>query len=348
MGARIGESYIAVPPGETIKELLDMRGITQKEFSIRMNLSEKHVSRLLNGDVILTYDVAERLELVLGVDAGFWNRMEAVYREDLQKIENENKTNRDLETSKNFPYSEMAKYKWVPSTTNKLERLNNLRKFFGVTDLSILKNPQITQVAFRKLGMSEKSDYATLAWIQRAKNISLNMDVEKFNRRRLEQIIREAKYMSQMDYEAWIGELRLDLRDAGVALVELPNLKGSYLQGATFKNGNKYVIALSDRGKSEEKFWFTLYHELGHIIYGHVEKKNGTTTNDEKLVDEWASENLLSTDKIKKYINENEITEKTIKALAKKECISPGIVVERLQFLGYVKHNRFNELKKLF
>ncbi|NLV83509.1 MAG: helix-turn-helix transcriptional regulator, partial [Spirochaetales bacterium] len=42
---------IAIPPSETIREQLKDRGMTQKEFAIRMGLTEKHVSQLLNGQV---------------------------------------------------------------------------------------------------------------------------------------------------------------------------------------------------------------------------------------------------------------------------------------------------------
>ena len=75
-------TYIATPPGATIKEQLQDRGMSQKEFAVRMNLSEKHISRLINGEVQLTPDVAIRLETVLGVPASFWNNLEVIYREN--------------------------------------------------------------------------------------------------------------------------------------------------------------------------------------------------------------------------------------------------------------------------
>ena len=84
------KTYIAVPPGATISEQLADRGITQKEFSSRMGLSESHVSELLHGDVRLTPDMAVRLESVLGVPAQFWNNLEDIYRDKLARIEQEN------------------------------------------------------------------------------------------------------------------------------------------------------------------------------------------------------------------------------------------------------------------
>jgi len=55
--------------------------MSQKEFAARMDMSEKHISKLINGEVQLTPETAVRLEMVLGVPAKFWNNLEAIYRE---------------------------------------------------------------------------------------------------------------------------------------------------------------------------------------------------------------------------------------------------------------------------
>ena len=84
------KSYIATPPGATITEQLEERGMTQNEFSKRMGMSEKQISQLMNGDVRVTSDMAEKLELVLGVPADFWNKLESIYQEKLVKAKLEN------------------------------------------------------------------------------------------------------------------------------------------------------------------------------------------------------------------------------------------------------------------
>lgn len=85
------KSYIATPPGATITEQLEERGMTQNEFSKRMGMSEKQISQLMNGDVRVTSDMAEKLESVLGVPADFWNKLESIYQEKLVKAKLENK-----------------------------------------------------------------------------------------------------------------------------------------------------------------------------------------------------------------------------------------------------------------
>ena len=118
--------FIATPPGATIREQLEDRGMSQKEFASRMNMSEKHISKLVNGEVQLTTDVAIRLETVLGVPAQFWIRLEAVYREKLLKHEAEANMESNIEIARQFPYSEMAQYGWVPATRKAAEKAERI------------------------------------------------------------------------------------------------------------------------------------------------------------------------------------------------------------------------------
>lgn len=109
-------TYIATPPGATIKEQLEDRGMSQKEFAARMGMSEKHISQLINGNVQLTNDTALKLEMVLGLPARFWNNLESIFREKLAKAQAENEMDQDKELAKRFPYPEMAKHRRVKET----------------------------------------------------------------------------------------------------------------------------------------------------------------------------------------------------------------------------------------
>ena len=125
-------SFIATPPGATIKEQLNDKGMSQKEFAARMDISEKHISKLINGEVQLTPEVAVRLEVVLGVPAKFWNNLEAVYREKLIKVKAQNAMDADETLAKQLPYNEMVKFGWIPEARDSKEKVINLRKYFEV------------------------------------------------------------------------------------------------------------------------------------------------------------------------------------------------------------------------
>ena len=82
---------LAIPPGETIKEMLDDNGISQKQLAIGLGVTEKDVARLIDGDMAVSPTVADGLERGLGMPARFWLRLEARYRSDIVKVEAENR-----------------------------------------------------------------------------------------------------------------------------------------------------------------------------------------------------------------------------------------------------------------
>lgn len=341
-------SYIATPPGATIKEQLSDRGMSQKEFAARMDMSEKHISKLINGDVHLTPDVAVRLELVLGVPAEFWNNLESIYREKLVKVEMENTMDTDIELAKQFPYSEMSRFGWVPETRDAKEKVIYLRKYFGIVELSLLENEQITRIACRRLAITEKSDLALMAWVQEAKIIARGIQTEPINIKGLIAAIPDIRKMTVMKPNEFCPKVKKYLADCGIALVFLSHLKGSFLQSATFFDGNKIVVGLTARGKDADKFWFSLFHELAHIVLGHVGQINGISDEDERAADTWSEETLINKKEFNAFIKEKDYTEQSIIRFAKEQGIAPGIVVGRMQIEGIIKYSMLNKLKEKY
>ena len=339
-------SYIATPPGATIKEQLNSRGMSQKEFAVRMDMSEKHISKLINGDVQLTPDVAVRLEMVLGVPAKFWNNLEAIYREKIVKAEAENTMDADAELARQFPYSEMAKFGWVPETRDAKEKVVYLRKYFEVVELSLLGNDQITKIACRRLAITEKSDLALMAWAQEAKIKARDIETSPINIRGLIAAMPDIRKMTVLKPKEFCPKIKKYLADYGIALVFLPHLKGSFLQGATFPDGNKIVVGLTARGKDADKFWFSLFHELAHIVLGHVGQANGTSDEDEKAANDWSGNTLIAEDEFAAFKRDNDYSEQGVRRFAKDQGIAPGIVVGRMQREGMIKYSMLNNLKE--
>ncbi len=339
-------SFVATPPGATIKEQLGDRKLSQKEFAARMDLSEKHISKLINGEVQLTPEVAVRLEMVLGVPAKFWNNMESVYREKLVKVQNENAMDADEALAKQLPYNEMAKFGWVPETRDSKEKVIYLRKYFEVVELQLLESNQITRIACRRLAVTEKSDFALMAWAQEAKIKARDIDTAPINIKALVSAIPEIRKMTLSKPAIFCPKLKSVLADCGIALVFLPHLKGSFLQGASFMDGKKIVVGLTARGKDADKFWFSLFHEIAHIVLGHVGQPDGTSEEDEKNADAWSSDMLIPSDLFSKFVSDENISQAEVCSFAKEIDIAPGIVVGRLQNEGRIEYSMMNGLKE--
>lgn len=336
MGMMESRTYIAVPPGATIKEQLDDRGMTQKEFAARMDMSQKHVCKLVNGSVQLTPDTAHKLELVLGVPASFWNNLESHYREQLVKATDENEMDEDVKLSKLFPYRDMMKLGWIPETRKSVERVTYLRQFFEVVRLSLVGDGLVPRVAYRR--KANATDRALWAWAQKARIEARDIDVAPINTGLLEEKLPAIRAMTTRNPKEFCPELADALAECGVAIVFLPHLPNTGVQGATFRDGGKIVCAMTVRGKNADRFWFSLFHELGHIMCGHVSELHGTTKSQEQEADAFARDWLISPEAIERFESEGKFTRQSVVAFAKESGIAPGIVVGRLQndrLLGY-------------
>ncbi len=338
-------SFIATPPGATIKEQLLDRGLSQKEFALRMGMSEKHISKLINGEVQLTPDVAVRLEMVLGVPAKFWNKLEATYREKLIKANAENEMDADKELAKKLPYREMAKNGWVPETRNATEKVIYLRKYFEVVNLEIIEDMKLSKIACRRLAETEKSNLALLAWAQKAKLEARAIETSLIDLKTLKKRLPQIRSMTAMNPIDFCPKLIEMLAGCGIALVFLPHIGGSFLHGATFYDGNKIVVGLTVRGKDADKFWFSLFHELGHILLGHINQSDGTTDEDEEAADNFAKETLIPAVAFNAFTSLNDFSKAAICSFAQEQNILCGIVVGRLQKEGFINYNRCNDLK---
>ena len=80
------KNLIAIPPGYTIEEQLNENQLTQKEFAKLMELSENSINALISGQMLLSTDIATKLEKVLGIPAQFWLNLEAIYRKKIEQI----------------------------------------------------------------------------------------------------------------------------------------------------------------------------------------------------------------------------------------------------------------------
>lgn len=339
------KNYIAVPPGETIREQLEDREMTQKEFAIRMGMSEKHISHLISGKTRLEPQVSLMLENVLGIPANFWMNLESIYQEQLARVKEENYLEEEIKFAKKFPYSEMAQHGWVEPTRVIEDKVKNLRKFFEVNKLFALENLRVPGIAYRAIGESNSSDYSLAAWSQQAKLIAREYTTEPINVKEFKESISTIREFSKEKPEIWLPKLTQLLSQCGIVLVLLPHMKGSYLHGASFYDGNHIVLGVTVRGKDADKFWFSFFHESCHIIKGHISESVPTQPDQEQEADDFARDILIAPEDFDRLKKNQIITKQDIINFSNDINIHPGIVLGRLQKEGILKYSQYNDLK---
>ncbi len=343
-GIKRSENFIAIPPGATIKEQLEYKNMSQKEFALRMDLSEKHVSRLINGKVELTCDTAIRLESVTGLPASFWSGLESKFREQLKKVDEESRSQKELFLLHKYPYSILVENNSINDADSDIEKIRNLRKFLEVSNLSIVDELYIPGISSRKDTISSDSYYHSLCWAQQVRILGRNISVSKINKKKLMGSIDNIKMLSMKNPEEFNNELIEILSDCGIALVYLNHFGESGVNGATFVDGEKIVLGLSVRGNYADSFWFSLFHELYHIIAGDVFRKDITDLCEESA-DVYARNQLIPEDLYRDFIKRGDFEKDAILYFATINNIEKGIVVGRLQKDNHINKDQFNDLR---
>jgi addiction module HigA family antidote len=221
---------VAIPPGKTIRENMKYLGMNQKELALRLGITTKHLSNVINGNDPITYETALKLETVLGPKAQFWMNLETNYQLTKARLKREADLEADLEILKGVPYKSMSDFGWVPATDNRQERINNLRGFFGVASLKAV--PKTMNAMLRKHKQIKGiSDLGVMAWLRKAEIDGLVVKVKKFNRTKLKKYIPKFRELTLKSPEEFLPKVQKLCAECGVALVLVPSLPKTYICG---------------------------------------------------------------------------------------------------------------------
>ena len=177
-----------------------------------------------------------------------------------------------------------------------------------------------------------------------------------FQKRRLKDALETVRAMALKSSEDFQKNLHHLLADCGVALVLCPHLAGTYAHGATFWLGrDKGVVMMTLRYKWADVFWFSLFHELGHILLHErqaviLEDDDGDSAHKavEEEANRFAADTLIQPGAYKAFLKAGRFFAEDIKHFAKQVGIPPGIVVGRLQKEGRIKSSWHNGLRRRF
>lgn len=341
---------IAIAPGETIRENMDFLEMNQKELAARLDITPKHLSNILNGNAPITYDTALKLETVIGPSAQFWMNLETNYQLNKTRLQEQEKLTDDINRLKDIPYKEMTEFGWVKETTNKKEKVINCRKFFGIADLGSVKHSY--SIAFRKQkAIKEISDLGVLAWIRKAEIESLSIAVDKFNKKKLRGLIPIFKEMTMQQPSEFFPEMQRLCAECGVVLLLVPYLPKTYICGATIWKNDKAILALSDMGKRADGFWFTLFHELAHLI-NHSSKESHISYDNSDKEDEAdleARNYLISEEQFKHFTDNYDYKAKhNIIKYSNEIGVAPFVLLGRLQYEGLLDYRYHRDLLSSF
>ena len=348
----LGEKDWALPPGETLLELLEERGMSQRDLARRTGLSPKHVNKLLHGLVPLSADVAVRLERVTGLPANFWNRREANYRSDLERIRSKRDLSADVAWLQDFPVRELVERDVLPvEPADKISRVEQMLAWFGVASVDAWEDAYAElSCAFRTTKAFEAKPKALAAWLRLGEIAAEDIYCEPYDRKRLEAALPSLRELTREDPEVWRERIRDICAACGVAVVFIPELPGSRASGvARWLTPAKALIQLSFRYKTDDHLWFTFFHEIAHVLqHGKtdvwIEATSSPDNPREAEADSFSRDTLIPRAEARELASLKALDD--VRRFADRIGIAPGIVVGRLERDGLWPYTQGNQLKR--
>ena len=271
---------IAFHPGYYIKEIIDDSGLTQEDFAKRLDTTPKNLSLLIRGEQSLSIDIAMKLSRMIGTSVNYWLNLQNAFDSLIAEFKFQEELAEERKIFEIFNYKYFRENYGLPDLPRrKNEQIKALREFLNVATLTVFTKRDMA-VTFRS--STEALDEANIikanVMVQIATNKALAVDAPKFNKKKFEETVQYALTLTK-NHKDFYPLIRNAFERAGVIFVILPNIAGSKINGATKKIGNNIMLMVNDRRFYSDSFWFTLFHEIGHIINGDYgisfEKESG-------------------------------------------------------------------------
>ncbi|MBK9963535.1 MAG: HigA family addiction module antidote protein [Holophagales bacterium] len=340
------------PPGETLRETIQAWDITQSALAERTGKTLKAINEIVQGKSAITPETALQLERVLGVPAGFWLNREARYQESRAREAARDSSAKDEDWARGFPVRAMEKRGWLPNVKGSAERVNALLGFFGVANVEAW-NVVWADVAarYRKAKAFEGDRKALFAWLRRGEVLARDVETKHWNAAGLTEALRSIRSLTLQPFDSALPQAGTLCASFGIVLVVEPELPKARVYGATrWLSPTRALVQLSLRYRTEDHFWFTFFHEVGHILkHGKKEVfvEDGTPpSREEEEVDRFAAEILIPARTLGSFLRTWRRDEASLRRFADEQGIAHGIVVGRLQHDGAIPRSHLNGLRR--
>jgi HTH-type transcriptional regulator/antitoxin HigA len=345
----------AVHPGEILAEALEERAMSQAELARRMDRPVKTVNEIVKGRSAITPDTAIQLEFVLGIPSRLWNNLQRDYWEAEARLQELQRLEREAAWVDGFPVNQMIERGWLPPASSKVETMGHLLRFFAVSGPSAWERQwATTQAAFRRSPAFAPSPQAVSAWLRQGEIKAVNIASAQFDVAKLRAALPAIRALVTLDPMAFMQDLVEILAESGVALIMTPELPGTHLSGAArWITPTKALVQLSLRHRSEDQFWFALFHELGHLLRSGPRSAFLDTPGadqlqgpDEDAADRFARNQLISQADFDRIHQAGQFGRDAVERWATELGLTPGIVVGRLQHEGLIHPPQLNYMKR--
>ncbi len=349
----LSREYI-IHPGETLRELLEERHMSQRELAVRTGVTEKHVSNVINCLKPISVSFAKKLEYALGIDGSFWINLQANYDKELADFEETNHISGEERAVAN-KLSRLVEYMrqlgMIQCESSDPSLVLELRRLLQVS--SLISIPEVGQTGAYRLGRAVDADpYILFAWLRMCdlvvENQPVNRELDIGHLQERIPLIKELMYEESLnEIQARLSGL---LEECGVRFALVEHCPGAPVQGVIKRHVDGTLsLVMTSRQKFADVFWFTLFHEIGHIVHGDVADKlvdfDELADERENKADQFAADVLIAPGDYENFVQAGDYSLERVKEFCSAQRIPPFVLIGRLQKEGYLGYHHYPEEK---
>ncbi|QEO15062.1 ImmA/IrrE family metallo-endopeptidase [Agromyces intestinalis] len=347
----------ASTPGDSIRAILERRGWTADDLADELGIGDPATRRLIQGETEISEDLASKLAACLGGSAKFWLTRERQYRESLFWLSAD-------QLAQQMPIAQMVQLGWIAKSESWREQAKLGLEFLDVENAEegAALVAQASSNTHYRASDTFSSDAVTLAvWLRKAQLEAAQLDVADWSAQELRAQLDKIRALTkEADPAVFVPALQRIAGRAGVAVVVVRPPKGAALSGAALTGmGGRRIIALTARHLSDDHFWFTVFHEIAHLLLHGAEETfiddfgvgadaAGSAAIEEEA-DSFARDALVprGTGQLHGLTGRGP-TKRDVLRLASRAGVAPGIVIGQLQHAGVLQFNQLNTLKRRY
>ena len=346
----------ASPVGETIAQLMSAGELDDSKLAAHLGTTINETRSVLSGVTPLSRKFAEKISEILGGSPAFWLKRDSSFRENAEKIPKRYRY--EQEWFRSFPVRELVDLGWIEANVGEVEKANQLLEFFGVY-LSKQWKYRYPQASFASAFRTSRSfgleHEAVATWLRQGERKASEIECANWDRELFKTRLLEARALTRNRHPArFFPKLQKLCSECGVALAAVPEPSGCPASGATqFLTRSKALIILSFRFKSDDHFWFSFFHEAGHLLLHNPDAIfidddiSQDDSEEEREANEFAQNLLIPAEHREAMLRLPAHHGEVIRA-ALTLGIAPGIVVGQMQKAGVIPYNYLNKLKRRY
>ncbi len=344
-------------PGDTLLTLMEQRELSAENLAQQLGCSNSVVRGLISGTVAVDTSLAHALSKHVGGSLKFWETRQERYQSALSRAAAAVPGETAEKWIKRFPHADIAKNGWIKPSRNREELVRSYLAYFGVNNPAEWEDRYagfLKLTAFRTSPKFQSKVGSLSAWLRQGEIEAAQIPCRPWNAEGLKQQLSELRVLCKAKNPAYyLPRVQKFCSGFGVAVVYVRAPSGCAASGATrFISPQKAMVILSFRYLSDDHFWFTFFHEIGHLLLHSssltfIDGEDRIPDKIENEANEFAEQVLIPFSR-RDELSDLSPTRENIIRFAYSIGVSAGIVVGQLQHRGIVKRDKLNYLKRRY